>query len=96
MSGLLVSDNKERITAISRRQGYTYHLLLIQETNKTVMHFRIFETTDPRTNWCSVYPCSDSGFGYFNDQIGSRLHSHLPSNALPPGITRAVRSNQEK
>jgi len=83
ISALQVTDNTERISQVSRRAGYTYHLLLIQKQTKTVMHFRVFETTEIKTSWCDVFPRSDTGLGYFNNRIGSWLRSHLPTNSLP-------------
>ena len=86
ISVLRVSDNKQRITNVTHRVGYTYHLLLFQDADHTVMHFRVFETTEFQTPWCMVYPRDDIGFVYFNNKIGSWLHSHVnaPTNAIPP------------
>ena len=78
------NDNKERITDVTTRHGYTFHLLLLQEERKTVMHFRVFQTDEFETPWREVYPRNDTGSCYFNDQIGGWLRSHLPTNALPP------------
>jgi len=86
ISVLRVLDNKERITKVRKRVGYTYHLLLFQDSDDTVMHFRVFESTEIDSAWCFVSPRNDIGFVYFNNQIGTWLHSHVkgPTNAVPP------------
>jgi hypothetical protein len=77
-------DNKERVADINALRGYTYHLLLFQDENKSVMHFRVFETTEVKTSWCMVDPRSDTGAVYFSARIGPWLHSHLaPATSGP-------------
>jgi len=86
MAVLQVNDNKARITNVTKHQGFTYHLLIRQETNKTVMHFRVFEPNDIRTKWCDVYPRSQPEFAYFNDQIGQWLHAHMDLSSNEPPV----------
>ena len=85
MSLLQVSDNKARITNATTRVGHTYHLLLYYDPSKTLMHFRVFETTEFMTSWRVVDPRNKTGFVYFNDKVGSWLnvHAKLPANGLP-------------
>lgn len=92
------TDNKERIPNESSLPGYTYHLQLFQDANKSVMHYRIFQPLDTNTVWCSVWPRSVTGFGYCNDQIGSWLHSrvNVRTNAPPASIKRQDSTNAEK
>jgi hypothetical protein len=92
VSALQANDNTERISQVSRRTGYTYHLLLIQAEARTVMHFRVFEPAAIDTAWCDVYPRSDTGFGYFNNRVRPWLRSHLPTNSRPPAVGFATNS----
>ena len=82
---LAKADNKQRITNVTHQVGHTYHLLLFQDADHTVIHFRVFEPTESRTSWCNVYPRDSIGFTYFNNRIGPWLHSRLKSgtNAVP-------------
>jgi len=86
MAVLQVNDNKARIASVTRRLGVTYHLLLFQDETKTVMHFRVFRPTDVQTKWCDVYPRSEPGFAYFNDQIGSWLREHVKTSTNQPPV----------
>ena len=87
ISILQQQDNEDRITNESRRIGLTYHILLFQEKNKTVMQYRVFEPIDAKTIWCDLYPRTTTGFGYFNKDIGVWLHSRLTNGqtAIPSG-----------
>jgi hypothetical protein len=93
MSLLQKSDNKARITNATTRMGYTYHLLLYYDPSKTLMHFRVFEPTESVTLWRVVDPRNNTGFGYFNDKIGSWLNARvkLPTNSLPAKPTATPR-----
>ena len=86
VSVLRINDSKARITDVPTRRGYTYHILLFQDRDKTVMHFRVFKPMEIDTPWCDVNPRSDTGFGYFNDRIGGWLSEH-------PGRTRRPARN---
>ncbi len=78
-------DVKQRIVNVNRLRGLTFHVLLYQESNKTLMHFRIFEPTDFQTSWWDVYPRSDTGFGFFNEEIGPWVHARIKlSKPSPP------------
>jgi hypothetical protein len=85
MSLLQIHDNKARITNAPTRMGYTYHLLMYYESSKTLMHFRVFETSEFVTPWRVVYPRHRSGFLYFNDKVGPWLNARikLPTNSPP-------------
>ena len=85
VSVLRINDNKARITDVPTRRGYTYHILLFQDADKTVMHFRVFKPTEIETPWCDVNPRSDTGFGYFNDRIGAWLSEHAVKPELREG-----------
>jgi len=85
VSVLRINDNKARITDIPTRRGYTYHILLFQDRDKTVMHFRVFKPTEIETPWCDVNPRSDTGFGYFNHRIGAWLSEHGGKTERPEG-----------
>ena len=78
VSVLQINDNKERVKNSTKHMGYTYHVLLFQEVDHTVMHFRVLEFTDVKTDWYDVWPRSRLGFGYFNKPIGPWLHDHVP------------------
>jgi hypothetical protein len=85
------NDNKERVTNATKHKGYTYHLLLFQDSDHTVMHFRVLEFADIKTDWYNVWPRSDTGFGYFNKPIGPWLHSrvHLvATNSSSSSVTK--------
>ena len=77
------TDNKARVRNATRHVGYTYHVLLFQDADRSVMHFRVLEFTDLRTDWYDAWPRSDTSFGYFNRPIGPWLHEHvkIPTNA---------------
>jgi len=77
VSILSEDDNKDRLTNVMRRRGYTYHVLLFHDDDKKVMHFRVFKTTDVETSWMHVYPRAYPEFVYFNHRVGSWLHSHV-------------------
>lgn len=85
VSVLRHADKEARIPDATRRQGYTYHLLMLNDEKKTVMHFRVFEPTDTNTTWCVVWPRSETGFSCDNGQIRSWLHSRvkMATNAPP-------------
>jgi hypothetical protein len=73
-------DDQERITNVTRHVGLTYHVLFFQNKNKTMMQYRIFEPADIKTIWCDVYPRTLTGFGYFDRDVGSWLHSRLTNS----------------
>ena len=77
-------DNKARIPNVAKHQGYTYHFLFVQEEQKTVIHFRVFEPSDTNTVWALVYPRSPSSFSFFNDKILTWLHSRMKPATAPP------------
>lgn len=74
-------DITERITNDLSHEGYTSHLLLFQNANKTVMHFRIFKPSDIKTDWYDVWPKSSTSFGYFNQEIGLWLQTRVNENS---------------
>ncbi len=80
ISILQQQDNEERITNESRHLGRTWHVLLFQEKNKTVMQFRVFEPLDIHTVWCDIYPRTTTGFGFSNKDIRGWLHSRLTNS----------------
>lgn len=79
ISVLAVHSYKEEITAINRRKGITCHLLLFRDDNKTVMHYRVFQPMDLKTQWCMVDPQNETGFCYFNDKIAAWLQKRIES-----------------
>ncbi len=83
VSKLTKMDITARITNITRRHGYTYHLLLLEEPKKSLMHYRVFQTTDIRTDWYAVDSRNDTGMVYFNDQMAAWFRARLPTNAIP-------------
>jgi len=64
-------------------RGYTYHLLLFHEWQRTVVHFRVFEPLDTNTVWSVVWPRSETGFVYGNKKVVPWLKSHVkfPTNS---------------
>jgi hypothetical protein len=80
VSLLQQNDNKERITNANKRVGNTYHFLLFQDRDKTVMHFRAFEASENKSPWLMIYPRASPQFAYFNDQLASWLKTHLESS----------------
>ncbi|MGN6555951.1 MAG: hypothetical protein ACTHLW_19765 [Verrucomicrobiota bacterium] len=82
------TDNTARITNATRHVGYTYHVLLFQDADQTVMHFRVLEFTDVKTEWYDVWPRSDTSFGYFNRPIGPWLHEHVKTPTNAPAAAR--------
>ena len=93
-------DLEHRIDNVNRMRGYTYHLLLFQDTNHTVMHFKVFEPLNSKTNLCAVYPVANVHTIYYNGEIGAWLHAHISTstNAAPnvagTNSTTAVMTNQ--
>ena len=70
-------DYQQRITNSGSKIGYTYHLLLFNDANKTVIHYYVFDLNDTNTAWCNVFPRSETGTIWFNKEIGSWLHERL-------------------
>lgn len=77
LSALHQSDVTARVTNAGTRHGYTYHLLLFQEQQRMVMHFRVFEPLDTNTVWSVVWPRSESGFSYDNKEVVPWLKAHV-------------------
>lgn len=75
ISALGRCDYQARIVNVTKRNGYTFHLLFFNNLEHTVMHFRIFKTTEFETPWCVVDPRNETGAISFNNQIGSWLTS---------------------
>jgi hypothetical protein len=92
VSKLTQTDNKERITNVTRRHGYTYHVLLLEDPKRSVMHYRVFQTTEINTDWYDVYSRNDTGMCYFNNQMASWFRTHLPTNAIPTMTDTATNS----
>lgn len=79
MSVLRNGDTQPRIPNVSKHSGCTYHLLLYYETDKTVLHVKIFEALDLTTEWSYVYPQSIAGSVYFNAAIKTWLSRYVQS-----------------
>ena len=77
ISALDKVDIDARIENISLTEGYTYHLLLFQDTNRTVMHFRVFEPMERKTNLYAIYPVAHAHNLYINDSIGPWLNARI-------------------
>jgi hypothetical protein len=71
------NDNTARIANAPTRRGHTYHVLLFQQTNHTVMHFRVFEPIDTNTVWTFIVPRSHPGFAYMNKEILPWIKAHV-------------------
>lgn len=93
------SQNKDKnLSNVSRTLGYTYHVLLFQDTNHTVMHFRVFEPFKPlegKTNLCEVYPMSLTHTVYCNNKISSWLHARIKASGNTESSVGGTSTNQE-
>ena len=49
--------------------GYTHHIVLFEPGSNKVMHFRVFSQDLNTKTPASVYPSSDTGFGYTSADI---------------------------
>jgi hypothetical protein len=54
VQALCDDETKERLPNVMKRYGLTYHFLLVYEENKSLIHFRVFETTDQSRVWWHV------------------------------------------
>jgi hypothetical protein len=81
IAGLMITlrreNDKLRIEDQFRLKGYTYFLVLFQETNHTVVQVSIFEPLNYKTKSCSILPQDGVGSIYYNEQIGEWLHSRV-------------------
>jgi hypothetical protein len=84
LSALVAHNYQDKIPNVAKHKGCTYHILLFDDASHTAMHFRVFLPTDISTPWCFIHPRSDTGFAYFNDQIGSWLTTNLTHTATHP------------
>jgi hypothetical protein len=87
MSILQHSDNKRRIQNESMVQGVTFHLMLFQGTNKTVIQVLVFEPLESNGNLCSINPRGPVNYVYYNGEIGPWLNARVKGakKALTPG-----------
>jgi hypothetical protein len=66
--------------------GYTYHILLLEDGGRRLVHFRVFSPELDRGGPLAVFPRSDTGFWYCNDKIAVWLHEVTGRQQTPAAV----------
>ena len=77
LSILRENNVEQSLNNINKTQGYSTHLLLFDETQKSVLHLRIFEPVNDTNNLCAVYPECTTKFVQYNERMGRWLRGHV-------------------
>jgi hypothetical protein len=71
-------EEKPSNKKLKARDGYTYHLLVYQEGEKTMTHIRVLDAGDGKEGASAeVYPNPTTAFSYLNDEVGPWLQANV-------------------
>lgn len=93
MSILRYTNSSEGITNIGSRVGYTYNILFFQATDKTVIHYYVFDPNIKSNEWLLVLPRSGTGSCWFNKGIGPWLHQRVKIPSVDDRSNNTIGTN---